>query len=159
MYIDEYIDCLKAQVPLYRRLSAEITKQENAIINKDYAKLNEVLMQKDALLQELDIIEQKAVQMRAVLTRKYSLMRFNLTELGGVYSEGRLAPLKDVMDELKQLMQNMLEHEKHNEEMLVGNMAEIEEGLRRLRVGKKASTTYKSLNATFGNSAFIDTKQ
>lgn len=159
MLLDQYTDLLKAQLPLYAKLMNEIIKQEKSINQGDYVLLNQVLMQKDALLKQIDELEAQAKVIRDELMRRHSLLKFNLTELGGVYSAGRLAPLKEIMDDLKSCMQAMLEKEKQNEGLLREKMDEVEAGMRQLRVGKQVNNAYQSLASVYGASAFMDKKQ
>lgn len=157
--MDQYMQLLKEQMPLYLNLNLEIGKQETAIVAEEYAALNQVLLQKDALIKQIDELEQKAVLLRNEFMRRHSLVKFDSTELGAVYPAGELAPLKDVMAERESLIQRMLIKEKRNEETLRGKMDEVEEGMRQLQVGKQVNNAYQSLDTAFASSAFMDKKQ
>ncbi len=141
--LEEFIENLRGQIPVYRLLLAETRKQLIAVQGEDYTALNAALVAKDALLHRLAEMEQEADGMKEQMVLSYSMRRFNLTELSGVYSEGRLDPLRAAMEEMGQIMSEVIAEENSGAAMLRENMDKVEEGLRKLRSGRQAISAYQ----------------
>ena len=155
--LEDFIDNLRGQLPVYRLLLGETKKQLQAIEQEDYPALNAALVAKDALLHRLEEIEAEASEMKEQMTLSYSMKKFNLSELAGVYSEGRLEPLRAAMDDLSQVMQDVIAAENSGATQLKENMDKVEEGLRKLRSGRQAMNAYQPRFAGDA-SAFLNEK-
>jgi len=141
--LEDFIENLKGQLPVYRLLLAETKKQLQSIDKEDFTALNAALVAKDALLHRLEEMEVEAEAMKEQMVLSFSMRKFNLSELSGVYSEGRLDPLRAAMDEMGQVMQDVIAAENEGANLLKDNMDKVEEGLRKLRSGRQAINAYQ----------------
>lgn len=141
--LEDFIENMKGQLPVYRLLLAETKKQLQAVEKEDFSALNAALVAKDALLHRLEEMEAEADGMKEQMVLSFSMKKFNLSELAGIYSDGRLDPLRSLMDEMGQIMQAVISEETNGSNLLKENMDKVEEGLRKLRSGRQAINAYQ----------------
>lgn len=156
--LNDIIENMREQLPLYLKMKEAVGQEEGSIGQENYDELHRILIEKDAILTEMDILERDAEKIKEEMMISLSLSKFNISELSKVFSDGKLLPLKEIMGQIAQLTQEILFLEGRNEKLLKDNMDKVDEGLKRVRTAQKVSRVYHAATRPFPASAFMNKK-
>ncbi len=130
--IDEFYNNLNAQAELYRALLGLAKRQVEEIAGQNIDRFLILLEEKKKVVREIEEIELATIPLR----QHWENHKADLNE------ETR-AKLRTVVDEIREILEELLELESESQQKLGDSKDQVEEGLRQVSIGSKAMQTYR----------------
>lgn len=137
MDVEEFEKALKQEISLYEEISILSYKEREAIKNQDFETLNNILQQKQQIIEEIGAIEEKIKESK----EKYS-----------EYEE-----IKNLGNKIFQIATTILNYEKENQKILSEELQKFVEKCKEFQEKKTAKEIYEKPSSDFPH--FFDKKK